>query len=120
MTQTVEYYVKEFEEGLLEQQRAIRDLSKDRSYIRKQEKRYSRAVDKLRESEEGVEAFSRLLSHDEPVAAVTAAVYLLKTSAESKAVETLQKYAKGPEEAFHASCARLRLTEWQKHKAQKR
>lgn len=120
MTQTVEYYVKEFEEGLLEQQRAIRDLSKDRSYIRKQEKRYSRAVDKLRESEEGVEAFSRLLSHDEPVVAVTAAVYLLKTSAESKAVETLQKYAKGPEDDFHASCARLRLTEWKKHKAQKR
>lgn len=119
MRHNAEYYVKEFEQGLLEQQRAIQDLSKDRSYIKRQERRYSKAVDRLRESEEGVEAFTSLLSHEEPVVALTAAVYLLKTSAEMKAVEILQKYAKGSEDDFHASCARERLKDWEKQKSQR-
>lgn len=111
----LDYYVREFEEGLLEQKRAIFE-SLGRPYMRKQEKRYSRAVDRLMESEEGIEAFSRLLSHGEPVVAVTVAAYLLGTAGEKNAVETLREYAKGPEDDFYASCARLRLEELEKHK----
>ena len=119
MNRDYDYYASEFVEGLLEQQRAI-DQLRERAYVRKQEKRYSRAVDKLRESEEGVEVLTRLLSHESPHIALTAAVYLLRTSAEMKAVEVLREYAKGPEDDFNAYCARLRLEEWRKQKAQKR
>ena len=105
-------------EALLEQEKGIQE-SLGRPYIRKQEKRYSRAVDKLRESEEGVEVLATLLTHVSPTIALTAAVYLLKTSAEMRAVEVLREYAKGPKEDFNAHCARLRLADWKKQKVQK-
>ena len=117
MKKDLNYYSREFVEGLLEQERGIWE-SLGRPYVRKQEQRYSRAVDKLRESEEGVEVLVKLLSHESPTVALTAAVYLLKTSAEMNAVEVLRGYAKGPEEDFNAHCARLRLADWQKQKAQ--
>lgn len=119
MKKDLNYYAQEFVEGLLEQERGIEE-SLGRPYVRKQEQRYSRAVDKLRESEEGVELLVRLLNHESPTVALTAAVYLLKTSAEMKAVEVLREYARRPEEDFNAHCARLRLQEWKKQKAQKR
>jgi hypothetical protein len=119
MKKDLNYYAQEFVEGLLEQQRGIWE-SLGRPYIKKQEKRYSRAVEKLIEAEEGVEELIKLLSHKSPTVALTAAVYLLDTSAEMSAVEVLREYAKGPEEDFHAHCARLRLADWKKQKAQKR
>lgn len=117
MIKDSEYYANEFVEGLLEQQRGIWELL-GRPYVRKQEKRYSKAVEKLIESDEGIEALTKLLDHPSPRVALTTAVYLLNTSAEMKAVDTLREYAKGPEEDFRAHCARLRLEEWEKKKAQ--
>lgn len=119
MKKDLNYYAKEFVEGKLEQQRGEWE-SLGRPFVRKQEKRYTRALEKLMESEEGVEVLSKLLSHESPTVALTAAVYLLDTSAEIRAVETLREYARGPEEDFHAHCARLRLADWKKQKAQKR
>ncbi|NLN77698.1 MAG: hypothetical protein GX141_02110 [Armatimonadetes bacterium] len=118
MKKDCDYYANEFVEGLLEQQKAIDEL-RERAYVRKQEKRYSKAVDKLRESEEGVQVLARLLNHESPHVALTAAVYLLKTSAEMNAVEVLRKFAKGPKDDFNAYCAKLRLEDWKKEKAQK-
>ena len=119
MSRDYEYYAKEFVEGLLEQDRAIWQTL-GTPYMRKQERRFSRAAEKLTESEDGVGVFVRLLDHESPHVALTAAVYLLDTSAEMKAVEKLREYAKGPEENFDASCARERLKDWEKQKAQKR
>ena len=119
MKRDYDYYANEFVEGLLEQDRAIWQ-SLGTPYMRKQERRFSRAAEKLTESEDGVGVFVRLLDHESPHVALTAAVYLLDTSAEIKAVEKLREYAKRPEEDFNAHCARLRLAEWKKQKAQKR
>jgi hypothetical protein len=119
MKKDLNYYAQEFVAGLLEQERGILE-SLGRPYVRKQEQRYSRAVDKLRASEEGVEVLTKIVRHESPTVALTAAVYLLKTSAEMSAVSVLREYAKGPEEDFNAHCARLRLAYWKKHKTQKR
>jgi hypothetical protein len=111
-----EYYLKEFIEGLLEQQRGIHeDLG--RKFVKKQEVRYSKAVDKLRESEEGVKAFTCLLDHDNPKVSLTAAVYLLKTSAAEQAVDIIRRFAQGPEDDFNTICARLRLEDWENQKS---
>lgn len=119
MNKSHDYYANQFMEGLLEQDRAIWQ-SLGTPYMRKQERRFSRAAEKLTESEDGVGVFVRLLDHESPHVALTAAVYLSDTSAEMKAVEKLRECAKGPEEDFDASCARERLKDWEKQKAQKR
>jgi hypothetical protein len=119
MRKDLDYYAQEFIEGKLEQQRGEWE-SLGRPFVRKQEQRYTRAVDKLVESEDGVEVLAKLLSHESPAVALTAAVYLLDTSAQARAVDALRDYAKGPEEDFYAHCARLRLRDWKKQKAQKR
>jgi len=112
-----DYYADEFVEGLLEQQKAIWD-SRDRAYVRKQEKRWSAAVDKLLESDQGVELLTKLLDHDSPKVSITTAVYLLDTPAETKAVETLQRHASRPEDDLYAYAAQERLKDWEKQKAQ--
>lgn len=118
MKRDCEYYASEFVEGLLEQDRAI-DQLRERAYVRKQEKRYSRSVEKLLETKEGVETLTELLSHESPKVALTAAVYLLDTSAEMKAVETLRRYANRPEDNLDTYAARERLKDWEKQKAQR-
>ncbi len=116
MIKDYEYYCKEFVEGLLEHDRGIWE-SLGRKYIRKQEKRYEKAVDKLRESEEGVQELAKLLDHESGSVALTAAVYLLKTFVEMKAVDTFRKYAKGSEDSLYTLAARLRLEEWEEQKS---
>lgn len=113
------YYANEFVEGLLEQERGIWE-SLGRPYIRKQEQRYSRAVEKLLGSEEGVEELTRLLNHESPAVALTAAAYLLDTHAEMKAVDTLRQYANRPGDDLDTYAARERLKDWEKQKEQKR
>lgn len=119
MRRDTDYYVNEFVQGLLEQDEAI-DQDRERAYVRKQEKRFSRAVDVLRQSEEGVQALAKVLKHESPRVAIAAAVYLLVTSAEAEAVDTLRKYANRPGDDLYTYAARERLKEWKKQKAQKR
>ncbi|MCX6345754.1 MAG: Imm26 family immunity protein [Armatimonadetes bacterium] len=114
MKRDIEYYINEFADGLIQTRKAILNPSSTSADMRKQEQRYSKAVDKLRATEAGVEALTKLLDHENPNVALTAAVYLLQTSAEMKAAETLREYAKGPEDEDAAHCARLRLADWEK------
>ncbi len=112
------YYATEFAEGLLEQQKAIWDGC-DRPTVKKQEKRWSRAVEKLIASNEGIAALAELLQHQSPKVAITAAVYLLDTCEEMKAVELLRQQAKRPEDDLYAYAAQQRLAEWESQKKQK-
>jgi len=112
-----DYYAKEFVEGKLEQQRGEWE-SLGRPFVRKQEKRYDRAVEKLLETEQGVEELTKLLTHESPKVSITTAVYLLDTPAETKAVETLRRHASRPEDDLYAYAAQERLKDWEKQKAQ--
>lgn len=118
MKKDLNYYAHEFADGLLEQQKAIWD-SRDRAYIRKQEKRWSTAVDRLLELDEGLGLLTKLLDHDSPKVSITAAVYLLDTSAEMKAVEVLKRHASRPEDDLYAYAAQERLKDWKKQKKKK-
>ena len=118
MREDCKYYVDEFVQGLLEQQRGIWE-SLGRQYVRKQEKRYSKAVEKLLETEEGMAELTTLLSHESPTIALTAAVYLLDTPAEMEAVATFRRYADRPEDDLNTYAARERLKDWEKQKAQR-
>ena len=118
MKKSYEFYINEFVEGIIEQEKGIYEC-RERAYIRKQEKRIDKAVEKLRESEEGIEVFTHLLIHANPRVSLTTAVYLLNTSTSKKAVETIKEYAKGPEDSFITFCAKLRLEDFEKQKADK-
>ncbi|MCX6344944.1 MAG: Imm26 family immunity protein [Armatimonadetes bacterium] len=114
MKRDIDYYINEFADGLIQQWNGIMNPDSKRADIRKQEQRYSKAADKLTATEEGVAAFTKLLNHENSRVAGTAAVYLLETSAEMKAVECFREFAKGPEDEYAANCARLRLADWEK------
>lgn len=74
MTKDNNYYVNEFTDGLLEQEKGLRE-SLGRTYVRKQEQRYSKAVAILVESEAGINLLVKLLNNESSKVALTAAVY---------------------------------------------
>ncbi|MHB1456139.1 MAG: hypothetical protein ACYC0V_04395 [Armatimonadota bacterium] len=114
-----DYYTNEFVEGLIEQDRGIWD-NLGRAYVRKQEKRYTIAVEKLRETDEGIEKLTNLLYHEIPKIALTAAVFLLETSFEMKAVDVFRRYANRPIHDLDTYAAQQRLADWEKEKGRKR
>lgn len=67
-----------------------------------------------------MERLVELLCHESPKVVLTAAVYLLDTPAEMKAVDTLRRYASRPEDDLDTYAARERLRDWEKQKDQKR